>query len=108
MSLYKDYVCELGGRDVIESDKGFATYSFYEDSVYIEDIFISPDFRKTNEASRMADQIASIAKSRGCKKMIGSVIPNNKGSTESLKVLLAYGFKLDSSTNNLILMKKDL
>ena len=107
-SLYGMYIKELGNRDILETEKGFATYSFFEDSVYIEDIFVHPDYRNTNEASDMADEIGKIAKEKGYKKMIGSVVPGHKGSTTSIKVLLAYGFKLDGVNNNFILLKKDL
>ena len=108
MTLFGQYLTELCGKNIIESDIGFITYSFLEDSVYIEDLFVLPDHRKTSEASKMADEVSEIARSKGYKKLMGSVIPANKNSTESLKVLLAYGFKLDSSTTNFILMKKDL
>ncbi len=108
MSLYAMYLYEREGKSIIESDKGFITYSFFEDKCYIENLFVHPDFRKTHEASKMADQVAQEAKSKGYKKLIGSVIPSTKGSDDSIKVLQAYGFKLESSTNNFIIFEKDL
>jgi len=107
-SLYGQYIKERLNKDIIETENGFATYYFLNDSCYIENIYVTEDARKSKEATRLADQIAEIAKEKGFKKLCGSVVPSAKGSTESLKVLLAYGFKLDSSVNNFILMVKEL
>lgn len=107
-SMYNDYIKELHNRETIESDNGFVTYSFEKDSVYIQDIYVIPNMRKSNEASRLADCIAEIAKSRDIKILLGSVIPSYNNSTASMKILLAYGFKIDSSANNFILLKKEL
>lgn len=107
-SLYAMYVYEREGKQIIESDRGFLTYSFFEDKCYLENLFVHPDFRKTHEASKMADKVAEIAKTKGCKKLIGSVTPSTRGSDDSIKVLQAYGFKLESSTNNFIIFTKEL
>lgn len=108
MSLFRDYILERGGKEIIESEKGFATYYYINDGCYIEEIFVKPEFRKSGEASKLANEISEIAKSKGCSNLYGTVCPSANGSTNSLKVLLAYGFKLDSSINNLIVMKKEL
>lgn len=108
LSLYSQYISEKTNKKILETDTGFATYSITESTVYLEDIYIVPAYRKTGLAAKMADQIAEIAKAKGCSKMFGSVIPTTSGSTESLKVLLAYGMKLDSATNNFIVFVKEL
>lgn len=108
LSLYAKYVIEREGKEIIESEVGFATYYFLDDNCYIQNIFVEKDYRKIGEASRLAQEIEKIAKSKGCKKLYGTVCPSANGSTESIKVLLAYGFKLDSSINNLIAFVKDL
>ena len=109
MSLYGSYIKEREDKEIIEDSRGFATYQFLDyDRCYIESIYVQPDFRNTNLASEMADKIAIIAKERGCTKLVGSVSPTANGATASLKVLLAYGFQLESSSNNLIVFVKDL
>jgi len=109
LSLYSQYITERTDRLVLETDKGFAVYAYLPDNtVYIEDIYISPEYRKQGLASEFANKIANIAKTKGCTRMIGSVVPSAKASTESLKVLLAYGMKLASSTNNFITLSKDI
>lgn len=106
MSLFGNYIKQRENKDIIESDKGFATYSIVKDGIYIEDIYIENDHRHQGEAARMADQIADIAREKGLTKLFGSISPSANGSTDSLKVLLAYGFKLNSSTNNFIWLEK--
>jgi L-amino acid N-acyltransferase YncA len=108
MSLFKDYNSELLNKNIVETEIGFATYSEVDGGLWIENIYVAKDFRKSGEASRMADEIAEIAKKKGFKKLFGSVTPTANASTASLKVLLAYGFKLNSSTNNFIWLEKEI
>jgi GNAT superfamily N-acetyltransferase len=107
-SLYANYIGEIYGKGIVESERGFATYSFLKDGIYIEDIYVTPSYRHEDEASRMADQVAVIAKEKGCKCLYGSVNMSIKDPTTSLKVLLAYGFKVESSSNLLILLRKEI
>lgn len=108
MSLYAEYIKERTNKEIIESNQGFATYSFAEAGVYIEDIYVQPEHRKSGIASKLADQIVEIAKSKGISKLYGSVVPSASGSTASCSVLIAYGMRLSSSTNNFILFEKDI
>jgi predicted GNAT family acetyltransferase len=107
MSHYADYIKERLGKHIIEDERGFATYSFTDEStVYIEDIYITPEHRKSGVATSFADKIVAIAKAKGCTRLLGSVAPSANGSTDSLKCFLAYGCSLESSTNNFIVLVK--
>ena len=110
MSFYADYLKERTEDRIIETKVGFATYRFPADgkTVYIIDIYVAPDHRKQGVASSIADQVVAIAKQRGCTRLLGTVVPSNKGSTASLKVLLGYGMWLQSSTADLIVFEKDI
>jgi GNAT superfamily N-acetyltransferase len=107
-SLYAEYIKEWMGHEIIENECGFASYSFEPYGCYIRDIFVIPELRKTKLASRMADEIAEIARSQGVRKLFGTVNLLSKSSTESLKVLLAYGFRVRNCTEDLIMMEKDI
>lgn len=107
--MYADYIRERTYDSIIESESGFATYRFLDDgSCYIIDIYVIPEARKTNKASELANNIAEIAKNNGCKVLVGTVCPSAKNSDTSIKVLQGYGMTLKSSTNDLIIFKKDL
>lgn len=109
-SLYAQYLNEREGKQIVEDERGFAVYSFLPElnSVYIEDIFVLPEFRNQNIASEYADNIAAEAKSKGFLTLIGTVRPSANGATTSLKVLLAYGFEVSSSEHDAIYFRKTL
>ncbi len=108
--MYADYLRERSHDEIIETASGFVTYRFLPDekTVYIVDIFVIPEDRKSKMASLMADGIVKIAKDRGCSKLVGSVVPSMKNSTLSMKVLLGYGMSLESATADFIIFKKDI
>lgn len=114
MSHYADYISERLGKLCYECEKGFATYFYtghpqYGDVVYIEDIFVTAAHRRAGVASEMADYVAEEARGKGVKVMLGSVNPQARGATASLKALLAYGMSLDRvGADGLIYFVKDL
>ncbi|GAC1499986.1 MAG: hypothetical protein NVS1B10_03270 [Candidatus Saccharimonadales bacterium] len=108
MSLYKDYIKELYGRHILETDDGFMTYSFFGEECYIQDMYVVPQKRQSRVASDLADKIAELAKDHGCKYLTGTVFLSNNEPTRSLKVLLGYGFKLLRSEVDKIVLVKEL
>lgn len=109
MSLYSEYLTERTNDGIIEDETGFATYRYLsEKEVYIVDIYTRPEHRKKHCAAKMADYICAKAKEKGCTVLIGTVNPTAKGSTDSLRVLLAYGMTLVKSEANVIVLKKDI
>lgn len=108
MSLFAEYLAELGQKQIIEDDNGFATYFEIPTGMYIEDIFVKKDKRHTDVASKYADSISMIAKEKGLTKLYGSVKPSVKTSTSAMRVLLAYGFKLEKALEDAIIFVKEL
>lgn len=108
MSLYADYLLERTDIQILERIDGFATYSIVGEECYIRDVYVVPKERRHHAASSMGNEIADIARLKGCTFLTGSVCPQAKGANESLKFLMAYGMKLHSAANNLIIFKKDL
>lgn len=108
MSLYAQYIQERENKAIVENDKGFATYHFVQEYCYIEDIFVLKEYRKSGLAASFADQITEIAKSKNYNKLLGSVDIRANGATESVKVLLAYGFRVLNTETNLIYFVKDI
>lgn len=110
MSLYANYLFEKTNDHIIETDISYATYRYIDEgkTVYIVDIYVLPEFREEDHASDLANGIVTLAKEKGCNKLLGSVIPSAKNSTVSLKVLLGYGMTLESATNDFIVFKKEI
>ena len=110
MSLYGDYILEHRGDEIVELESGFATYRYLNDgkTVYIVDIYVTPESRRLRGACLIADSIVERAKAKGAVELLGTVVPSAKNATVSLKVLLGYGMKLQSSSNDLIVFRKDI
>lgn len=110
MSMYAEYVKEKTFDSILETPNGFATYRYMleQKAVYIVDIYVLPEFRKSKVASQIADAIVEEAKKKNCTKLLGSVVPSNKNSTVSLHVLLGYGMILESAAADFIVFRKDI
>ncbi len=110
MSLYSEYLKERTHDEILEVPEGFTVYRYLEKdlTVFICDMYVSREYRYLGIATKMADSICIEAREKGMTKFIAGICPLAKNSTESLKVLLAYGMSLKSSGDNLILLEKDL
>lgn len=109
MSLFAEYKLEREAIETIETPVSFATYrQVGDDTLYIQDIFVAKDARKSGAASHLADQIAEIAKGKGLKYLLGSVDTRLGNPTTSTKVLLAYGFEVSRVEGQLILFRKEI
>jgi len=107
-SLFAKYKEERESAIVVETEHGFATAKLLEDFLYIEDIYVVPEKRKSGIASILADELCAKAKNLGYKQVLGSVCLDANNPTSSLKVLLAYGFKLHSTNSNMIYLSKEI
>lgn len=108
MSLYADYIKEREGFETLETELGFATYKFGKEECYVRDVYIQPQYRQANIASKLVDTISDIAKKHGYKYISTSVVPSMKGSTDSTKAILKYGFQLLRSEDNMLWFLKEL
>jgi GNAT superfamily N-acetyltransferase len=79
--------------EVSNKPAGFAiyyfTYSTFQGTtgIYVEDLFIRPEFRRSGIGSMFFRELASIAKSRGCFKIDWMVLNWNENSIEFYKKL---------------------
>jgi ribosomal protein S18 acetylase RimI-like enzyme len=108
MSLYAQYIFEREGFSTIECPGGFATYRTQGSECYLRDIYVAPEARKSGLASELTRAVERSAKDAGATILTGTVDPKAKGSSEGLAAMLAYGFKLHSSTADRIVVFKDL
>lgn len=107
--MYAEYLRERTADEIMETEQGFVTYRFLnEKQVYIVDLYVRPDFRKSGTASAMADAIVELAKQRGCTELLGTVVPAAKNSADSMKILLAYGMKPHGIEGNMVVFMKEI
>jgi len=94
LSLYAKYLTERTNKGILEVEHGFATFEYLPgDIVYIIDLYVDPEYRKSHIAAKMADTICEEAAKAGNKFLLGSVDASAKGAEISCKVLEAYGMK---------------
>jgi GNAT superfamily N-acetyltransferase len=108
VSLYGQYLKERENIDIFEVEQGFGSYMIEGEQCYIRDIFVTKEHRKAALATYIADEITKIARAAGCTYLTGTVVPSAAGANTSMKVLIGYGMSLHSSTNDLIVFKKDI
>jgi ribosomal protein S18 acetylase RimI-like enzyme len=108
-SLYAEYIAEREDKEIIETDKGFATFKIFDNKeCYLQDIYIIPECRKTGLATEMTDKIVEMAKEKGCNTLVGSVCVDDKYATRNMKVFLAYGMQIYKTAGTMIFLKKDI
>jgi GNAT superfamily N-acetyltransferase len=106
--MYADYLEELGVKKMVYNDKGFAIYCITNQDCYIEEIYVKPEFRDQDVTKGLEAEITEVAKSKGCTRLLGSVIPSLKISSRNLGILFKDGWKLDSSSLNFIIVSKEI
>ena len=107
-SLYSQYLREREGADLIEFSWGFAVYKMAKDHVYLQDIYVVPEERQNGRGVELMNLVADEARKQGVKTMYGSVAPSTQFSDVMIKIMMGLGFKLHSSQNDLIYLKKDI
>jgi ribosomal protein S18 acetylase RimI-like enzyme len=109
MSLYAEYIKEREDKEIIETDKGFATFKCFDNKeCYLQDLYVCPEYRKTKIATDMTDEVVAIARERGCSLLVGSVCVDDKYATRNMKVFLAYGMQIYKTVGTMIFLKKEI
>jgi hypothetical protein len=108
-SLYAMYIKEREGKEIVESENGFATYQIFPTGeCYIQDIFVVPEMRKSGLTAIMQSKIADIAKTKGCHTLLGSVCMNTPDANRNLKILLNDGWMVHNMVSDMIYLNKKL
>ncbi len=110
VEMFDAYSCEkgFGPRVYHVPEVGFATYHLSETECYIDEIYVVPEKRKSNEAAKMADAISAMAKERGINLLTGSVCVKANGKETSMKAMLAYGFSPVATNGDLVYFAKEI
>jgi GNAT superfamily N-acetyltransferase len=106
--MFEEYFKEKKSLECFKNEYGFILYRIVERDLYIRDFYILPEHRRKGIAFAMTDKLVFAAKSLGCNRIVADVEPEDSNSTESLKFILAYGFELNSSDENEILLTKEI
>lgn len=102
MSHYANYIKELRGAIVVEDKYGFYQYSLRPKHLYIDEFYVSPEYRGFKEAKRYIREMAKVAKDNNYKYLMGAVNLRNFNSASILYLYLRNKCKLYSAHNNYI------
>ena len=113
MEMYKKYIEELyDNASIVFNSKGFLEYRILgegeDKELYIKELGILKEFRKTHGARDLADQVSNVARDLGCKYLSASMSPLNENPDVSMKVILSYGFKPLRAEDNVVWFIKEL
>lgn len=108
MSMWAEYIKERQDAESLESDIGFVTYQINKTECFINDMYVKPEYRKSNKASDLIRQLSAIAKAAGCTEITATVCPSANNSTQALHAALHIGFRLKASGNNYVLISKEI
>lgn len=106
--MWKSYLKEREGSEVLELEHGFAVIRQLNDCLYLQDIYVKPEHRGTGYGRKILEIVEATAKEMGYKFVLGSCSPKAEGSTVSLKAILACGFELYDCDRDIIYLKKAL
>lgn len=106
-TMLKEYFKEIQNLDILENEYGFALYRIIDDNLHIQHMFVKPQARAMKIATMLATELEAKAKSARCSTMTCDIEPTNKNATESIRVILSYGFRvLEASDNEVIFYKQ--
>ena len=108
MRMYFDYIKERENLDYILLEDGFATYRIDGDMLFVSDIYVDKDTRKSTCFFNMYKKLIEIGKKKGCKVMGCSVYLNTNDPTLSLRAILSAGFRLLGADEEKISLIKDI
>lgn len=105
-SLYAKYIKEREGSDILENKYGFISYKITKTSVgnimFVEDLFILPEYRRLREGSSLCNTLIDLAKKENCKQILSGADPNTNGVTDAVKFQLKMGMKILNINNGMI------
>jgi len=108
VTLYARYIAEREDFSIIETDQGFATFKVVAHTIYLRDLFVLPEFRRTKVASELCDQVCRVGRSLECTTLVGSLDPKALNANDGLRAILSYGLKLKGQQGSLLYFEKEL
>ena len=108
-SLYAQYLKERTNGECLEIEHAFATYHFVgTDSLYIEDVYVVPEYRRSRKSTELWNKIVEIAKQKGITKILGSVDLSLPSRDVSIKWIYERDMRISHVQNNMLYFIKEV
>ncbi len=107
--LYERYLYEVHRRYILMHPlgRGFMTYEFQPDGVYIAEVFVPKAFRRTGAARAMLAMVEDVARSQGLRRIYGTVDATTATWRDSVAAQEATGFVLTVVKDGKALLVKE-
>jgi GNAT superfamily N-acetyltransferase len=103
-----DFFRERGG-EVMETEYGWCNFYIYDKSCVLENLFIYPEYRKTQKGTALLSQLELyLIEIKQCKYLNTTIARSFNDVERALISTLKRGFKFHSSNNEVILLQKEL
>ena len=107
-SLYSLYLAEKEDKETLEiENKGFVTYKVINKTCHICVIYVKPLERDAMVARDLMKSVIEKVKGR-CNALTATCFTKQNNTTNTLKILLHYGFEVVGTMNDEILLYKDI
>lgn len=83
------FVAEINGKVVGMALYFFAYYTWVGKSLYLDDLYVKPEFRGQNIGKALLEKVIELAKEEGCKRMRWQVLDWNTPAIEFYKKMNA-------------------
>lgn len=107
-SQFAKYLEETSHKRMFEIEEGFFIYQVNGKELYVQEVYVDPEFRRLGIASLLDQKAIEIAKENGCEYIKGSVITSSPKATESMKFQLSLGYKIAYSDRDIIYLIKNV
>jgi GNAT superfamily N-acetyltransferase len=91
--LYKAYLKEREGLDVLAVDHGFLVYRLFSNSAYISDYYVDPEHRRSGIGYAMADCLFELCLEKGIPTVYCQIDNFANGVELSKLTVERYGFE---------------
>lgn len=105
MKLWGLYIAEREGADIIYNDDGFVTFKMQEDGLYVIDVFVVKEKRKTGAVQELWDSLIEKIKPKIVYGMTDIAALNWKNSHA---FMVKFGFTPYSQEGNTIYYYKEI
>lgn len=108
-SMWKDYMKEEYGREVISTLQGFISYKIHDKECMIYDLFIKKESRNVGAGKNLTDLVFFKAIESGCDAVTCLVDVHGVNSIKGTALVKTYSnndFKIIGCDNDQIVMKR--
>lgn len=106
--MWLDYLKERFGYSSLVEEYGFASYTLELGTLFLQEIYIKPEFRRTGKGRELLQKLELIGKEHQCTRFWAQIWTNDSCCNQTLKASLGVGFKVVDANNNRMVLTKEI